>query len=117
VTKVTAALAAYNLAMYFTIVILNEVNDLILLQSAFADSSLKEGAIEDSWFISPRKHSRIAILGASALLLVSSPQHLTSSATGGVSVLRPRMTNGLQFIKQPLRVGVADPPPLTQGRL
>jgi len=29
-------------------VILNEVKDLILPQSAFADSSLKEGAIEDS---------------------------------------------------------------------
>ena len=101
--------------MYFTIVILNEVKDLILPQSAFADSSLKEGAFEDSSLISPQKHSRIAFLGASALLLVSSPQHLTSSATGGVSVLRPRMTNGLQFIKQPLRVGNADPPPLAQG--
>ena len=76
----TAALAAYNLAMYFTIVILNEVKDLILPQSAFADSSLKEGAIEDS-------------------------------------LLTFRMTNGLQFIKQPLRVGNADPPPLAQGRL
>jgi len=30
------------------VVILNEVKDLILPQSAFADSSLKEGAIEDS---------------------------------------------------------------------
>ena len=29
-------------------VILNEVKDLILPQSAFADSSLKEGAIENS---------------------------------------------------------------------
>ena len=36
-----------------------------------------------------QKHSRIAFLGASALLLVSSSQHLTVSATGGVSVLRP----------------------------
>ena len=76
----------------FYSVILNEVKDLILPQSAFADSSLKEGAFEDSSLISPQKHSRIAFLGASALLLVSSPQHLTSSATGGVSVLRPIMT-------------------------
>ncbi len=37
----------------------------------------------------PQKHGRLAFLGASAILPVSSPQRLTSSATGCVSVLRP----------------------------
>ena len=38
---------------------------------------------------SPQKHSRTARLERFALLLVSSPQHLASSAAGGTSVLRP----------------------------
>ena len=38
---------------------------------------------------SPQKHSRTARLERFALLLVSSPQHLASSAAGGASVLRP----------------------------
>ncbi len=39
--------------------------------------------------VSPQKHGRLAFLGASAILPVSSPQRFTSSATGGVSALRP----------------------------
>ena len=42
----------------------------------------------------PQKHSRLARLKRFAILLVSSPHRLASSATGGASAVRPRSRRG-----------------------
>ena len=95
VTKVTAALCRilfFQPSVFACGKSSSFQRELFTPSVSCADSSLNEGAVKDSSLITLQIHSRIAFLGASALLLVSYSQHLTSSATGCVSVLCHRMT-------------------------